>query len=247
MQQAEKEAAKAGPLASVLSIFNSTIGRKLITGLTGLALVGFLVGHLAGNLSLFVGADAFNTYAHKLESLGFLLYAVEIGLIAVFVFHIFFAIAVTGQNKSARKSRYAEQRNAGKPSRKSISSQSMIYTGIVLGVFTVVHVWMFKFGPGMGQGYATELHGVPARDLYRLVVERFKDPWIMGAYSAVMLLLGVHVKHGFWSAFQSLGAYHPRYTPLIYSLGILVAALFAFGFLVLPLYIYFFAAMPATL
>ncbi|HEY9842535.1 MAG: succinate dehydrogenase cytochrome b subunit [Candidatus Sericytochromatia bacterium] len=246
MQQAEKQAAKPGALAAVLSIFNTTLGQKVVTGLTGLGLVGFLVAHLAGNLTLFGGAEAFNGYAHKLEALGPLLYAMEIGLITIFVFHIFFAISVTAQNKGARKQKYVENRPAGKPSRRTVSSQTMIYTGIVLGIFTIVHVWMFKFGPGPGQGYAAELHGVPARDLYRLVVERFKDPWIMGAYAAVMLLLGVHVRHGFWSAFQSLGGYHPRYTPLIYSLGVLVAVLFAVGFLVLPVYIYFFAALPAT-
>ncbi len=239
MQQAEKETAKPGPLASVLSIFNTTIGQKIITGLTGLGLVGFLVGHLAGNLTLFAGSEAFNSYAHKLESLGFILYAVELGLLAVFVFHIVFAISVTSHNKSARKSKYVDSRSAGKPSRKSISSQTMIYTGIILGLFTIIHVWMFKFGPGMAAGYHTDLHGLPARDLYRLVVEKFKNPWIMGSYSAVMLLLGVHVRHGFWSAFQSLGAYHPRYTPLIYTLGILIAVLFAIGFLALPVYIFF--------
>ena len=93
MQQADKPTAQAGPLASVLSLFNTSIGRKVITGLTGLGLVGFVIGHLAGNLTLFFGPEAFNAYAHKLESLGPILYVIEIGLIAVFVFHIFYAIA----------------------------------------------------------------------------------------------------------------------------------------------------------
>lgn len=242
MQQAEKETAKPGPLASVLSIFNTTVGQKIIMGLTGLGLVGFLVIHLAGNLTLFGGAEPFNAYAHKLESLGFITSAIELGLLGVFIFHIFFALSVTFQNKGARKHKYAESRPAGKPSRRTISSQTMIYTGIVLGLFTIVHVWMFKFGTN----YPSELHGQPVRDLYRLVVERFKNPWIAGSYAAVMLLLGVHVRHGFWSAFQSLGGYHPRYTPLIYSLGVLIALLFAFGFLVLPIYVYFFAALPVA-
>ncbi len=247
MQQADKQDVKMGPLASVLSIFNTTIGRKLITGLSGLGLVGFVLGHLAGNLSLFFGAGAFNAYAHKLESLGPILWVIEIGLLAVFVFHIIFAISVTAQNKAARKDSYVETAKAGKPSRKNLSSQTMIYTGLVLALFTVVHVWMFKYGPGLAQGYAFELHGEPSRDLYRLVVEKFKNPLIVGAYSAVMILLASHVRHGFWSAFQSLGAYHPRYTPLIQTLGILLAALFGLGFLALPIYVYFFAALPASI
>ena len=237
MQQAEKPT-NPGALASVLSLFNTSIGRKITTGLTGLGLVAFVVIHLAGNLTLFVSSEAFNAYAHKLESLGPLLYLAEIGLIAVFVFHIIFTIAVTMQNKGARDQAYKTKGNAGKPSRKTLSSQTMIYTGLVLGAFVVWHVWMFKFGPGMAQGYVEMHSGEPYRDLYRLVEESFQNTWIVAAYVTVMVLLGSHVRHGFWSAFQSLGAYHPRYTPLIYTAGVLLAGALAVGFLALPLYFY---------
>ena len=245
MQQADKPTAKAGPLASVLSLFNTSIGRTVITGLTGLGLVGFVLGHLAGNLTLFFGPEAFNAYAHKLESLGPILYVIEIGLIAVFVFHIFYAIAVTIQNKGARKSKYVKTGTQGKPSRKNLSSQTMIYTGMVLAIFTVVHVWMFKFGPGMASGYSYELHGEYTRDLYKLVVEWFHNPWVVLGYIAVTTLLGVHVRHGFWSAFQSLGIAHPKYTPLIYGAGVILAVLLALGFLALPVFVFFFVK-PAT-
>ncbi|MGV3522854.1 MAG: succinate dehydrogenase cytochrome b subunit [Candidatus Sericytochromatia bacterium] len=246
MQNADQQAAKPGALSSVLSIFNSSIGRKIVTGLTGLGLVGFTVGHLAGNLTLFGGAGPFNAYAHKLESLGPLLYVVEIGLIALFVLHIFFTVAVTVQNKAARKSRYVQGGNAGKPSQKSLSSQTMIYTGSILALFVVVHVWMFKFGPGMAAGYNYELHGDQVRDLHRLVVESFKNIWIVLGYVGVTALLGVHVRHGFWSAFQSLGANHPRYMPIIRALGIFTAVLLGVGFVVLPLYIYFAVPLPTV-
>ncbi len=245
MQQADKPTAKAGPLASVLSLFNTSIGRKVITGLTGLGLVGFVIGHLLGNLTLFFGPEAFNAYAHKLESLGPILYVIEIGLIAVFVFHIFYAIAVTSQNRGARKSKYVESGTKGKPSRKNLSSQTMIYTGVVLALFTVIHVWMFKFGPGMAAGYSYELHGEYTRDLYTLVAEWFQNPWVVLGYVAVTVLLGVHIRHGFWSAFQSLGAYHPKYTPLIYGAGVILAVLLALGFLALPVFMFFFVK-PAT-
>ncbi len=238
MQQAEKQN-NPGALASVLSLFDTSIGRKIMTGLTGLGLVAFVVIHLAGNLTLFVSSESFNAYAHKLESLGPLLYVAEIGLIAVFVFHIIFTIAVTMQNKGARSNAYKVKGDAGKPSRKSLSSQTMIYTGLVLGAFVIWHVWMFKFGPGVSEGYVEMHSGEPYRDLYKLVAESFQNIWIMGAYVAVMVLLGVHIRHGFWSAFQSLGAYHPRYTPIIYTAGIALAVLLAVGFLAIPLYFYF--------
>lgn len=237
MQQ-DNQANRSGPLAQVLSIFNTSIGRKIMTGLTGLALVGFVLGHLAGNLTLFFGAEAFNAYAHKLESLGPLLYVIELGLVAVFVFHIVFTVLVTLQNKKARSqhhTKYVEKSKAGKPSRKSLSSQTMIYTGIILGLFTVIHVAMFKYG-----AYYEVAGKEHYRDLYRLVVEEFKRPEITLGYVAVMVLLGVHVRHGFWSAFQSLGAYHSRYTPLIYGAGILLAVALAVGFLALPIYIFLF-------
>lgn len=242
MQQAETPPAKPGALASVLGILNASVGRKLVTGLTGLGLIAFLVIHLLGNLTIFGGAHMFNAYAHELESLGPYLYVMEFGLLGLFIFHIFFAIAVTFQNKGARKSRYVNSQNAGKPSRKSLSSQTMIYTGIVLLVFLVAHVIMFKFGKYytfMEHGSAVTSQGHELRDLYRLVHESFKNIWITSGYVGVMILLGVHVRHGFWSAFQSLGAYHPRYTPLLYTLGLLVALVFAVGFLVLPIYLYF--------
>lgn len=238
MQDANQHTKKPGALESVLSIFDTTLGRKVIMGLTGLGLVGFVIGHLLGNLSLFFGKDAFNAYTHKLESLGPILYAIEFGLLAVFIFHIIFALSVTFQNKAARKSKYRAKGNAGKPSKKSLSSQTMIYTGIVLLVFTVVHVAMFKYGAH----YKTTLHGTEVRDLHLLVVQWFKNPWVVAGYCAVTLLLGMHIRHGFWSAFQSLGAYHPRYTPLIYTGGILLAIALALGFFILPIYV--FIAVP---
>lgn len=247
MQQADKQAAKQGPLASVLSLLDTSVGRKLITGLTGLGLVGFIIIHLAGNLSLFFGAEAFNAYAHKLESLGMLIWAAELGLLGVFIFHVIFAIAVTGQNKAARKAGgYAQKGNAGNPSRKSLSSQTMIWTGLILLIFTVVHVAMFKFNFFRPIPTDFPLHGDQVKDLYAIVVFWFQNIWVVLAYVAVMLLLGVHVRHGFWSAFQSLGAYHPRYTPLIYTAGIALAVLLAVGFLALPLFIYFFVKAPAA-
>ena len=237
MQNAENQTAKPNILESILSIFDSTVGRKYVMGLSGLALVAFIVIHLAGNLTLFFGAEAFNSYVLKLESLGPLIRLAELGLMAVFVFHIIFALSVTAQNKAARKNRYAVKGNAGKPSRKSLASQSMIYTGLVLLVFLVAHIWMFRFATRFNPQHVT-LHGSEVINLYKPVVMAFKNIWIVLGYSAVMILLGLHIRHGFWSAFQSLGAWHPRYTPVIYTLGVLLAVVLALGFLVLPGWVY---------
>ena len=175
MQNAEKQTAKPNVIDAILSIFDSTVGRKYIMGLSGLALVGFIVFHLAGNLSLFFGAEAFNSYVLKLESLGPLIRLAELGLMAVFVFHIIFAFSVTAQNKAARKPRSAVKGNAGKPSRKTIASQSMIYTGLVLLIFIVAHVWMFRFATRFNPEHVT-IHGAEVSTPSRPGVRPFKNP-----------------------------------------------------------------------
>jgi succinate dehydrogenase / fumarate reductase cytochrome b subunit len=110
----------------------------------------------------------------------------------------------------------------------------MIYTGLVLLAFVIWHVYTFRFGPH----YTVEVDGVAMRDLHKLVVEFFSNPWNVVAYVAVMVFLGVHLRHGFWSALQSLGAYHPRWTPIWYTGGLVVALALAVGFIVIPVWVY---------
>ncbi|HSR53636.1 MAG TPA: succinate dehydrogenase cytochrome b subunit [Acidobacteriota bacterium] len=219
----------------------STIGKKLLMGLTGLALVGFVFVHLAGNLLLLSpNPDHFNLYAHTLESMGFLLYLAEAGLVLVFGVHIYNGISISLKNRRARPVQYRKKGNAGGASYKNTSSMSMIWTGLILFVFLIWHLIAFKFGGGIEAGYTTQLSGVegPVRDLYALVVERFGEAWFSGLYVLVMVLLGVHLRHGFWSAFQSLGANHPRYMPYVRALGLVVALVLAVGFLFIPIYLY---------
>ncbi len=217
----------------------SSVGKKLINGLTGLGLVFFVIVHLGGNLTLFSSnPDLFNSYAKKLHDLGFLLYAAEIGLLAVFIFHIVSAISVYMSKRKARAYGYHMKGNAGGASRKSISSVSMIYTGIILMAFIIWHVISLKFGPGIDQGYTTVLKGETARDLHKLVYEYFANPFNVSVYVIVMVLLGFHLRHGFWSAFQSLGANHPKYTPVINTTGYILAIVLAAGFLLIPIWIF---------
>lgn len=222
----------------------SSIGKKLLTGLTGIGLMGFLVLHLVGNLNLLLGKDAFNGYTHTLESLGELLVVAELGLLAVFLVHIASAVTVWKANRGARAVRNSVVRSKGAPSRQTTSSRSMIITGAILFIFVVLHVWQFRFGPSVPEGYVTSLANEQVRDLHRLVVEKFKQlPFVVG-YMAAMVVLGLHLRHGFWSAFQSLGMLNQRLRTLAFSAGVFVAAILAFGFFILPIYIYLFAAVP---
>jgi len=226
------------------SFIRSPVGKKVLTGITGLALVGFVIEHMLGNLALmFEGSDAYNEYAHFLEGLGPVLYLLEAGLLAFFVFHIVLGISIYLGKRRARPTEYRRYQSAGKPSMQSASSRSMIITGVIMLVFLVIHLWSFKFGPG-GPGnadpaYLTTVNGVEMRNLSKLVLHKFSNPLYAFGYPVVMLLLGVHLRHGIWSAFQSLGATNPRMTPVIYTIGGILAVLIAFGFLILPLWVYF--------
>ena len=220
---------------SLVSSLNTTIGRKFVAAITGLAITGFVIVHMLGNITYFFGSDAFNTYSHTLISLGPALYAIELVLLAAFVFHAYMAIAVTMHNRAARSSRYANVRGAGGPSYKTTSSTTMIYTGVLMLIFLVMHLFTFKWGPV----YTTTVDGTTMRDLYKLVTETFQGAGYTFGYVVVMLLLGWHLRHGFWSAFQSLGANHPNYSKQIYTTGVLLAILVTVGFVGLPLYVFF--------
>ena len=226
--------------------FWSSIGKKLLTGISGVGLMGFLVLHLAGNLNLLFGKDAFNGYTHKLEGLGELLVVAELGLLAVFLVHVSSAVSVWMNNRRARAIQNSVVRSKGAPSRQTLSSRSMIVSGAVLFIFIVLHVLQFRFGPSVHEGYVARLGNEQVRDLDRLVVETFKQVPFVIAYMAVMVVLGLHLRHGFWSAFQSLGALNPRLRTLAFSGGAFVAVLLALGFFILPLYVYLFAPMPGT-
>lgn len=224
------------------STWQSTVGKKFTMGISGLLLIGFLVMHLAGNLTLFVpdGGRTFNLYAHKLHQMQGLVNVARVGLLLFFLAHIVTGIRVFLENQSARSHRYAVFASKRGPSRLSASSRSMIKTGIILLIFVPIHVSMFS----MGAYYETVIDGQPVRDLYRLVVEKFHEPLIAFGYAAVMFLLGMHLRHGFWSALQSLGALNKRWSPVIYTAGLVIALLLAGGFFVLPLYIYFAVPLP---
>lgn len=227
------------------SIVWSSVGKKFITGVTGLALIGFVTVHLIGNLTLFIpdGGHAFNAYAHFLEHAahGWLIYAFEAGLILIFLAHMISAVTVAWTDKrSARPRGYAMQKNAGGKSRKTLSSTSMILTGLLLIVFVVLHVKMFKYADHPMVTY----DGTQMKDLFAVVVDAFKTPWITFGYVGVMILLGLHLRHGAWSAFQSLGWSSDRHMPLLQGVSVVLSVAMALGFLVLPLYIYFLVDAP---
>jgi len=200
----------------------SSIGKKLMMALTGLAFCGFLAGHLAGNLTIYGGQNAFNAYAEHLHSLGPLLTLAEWGLVILALIHIITGLTLFYQNTIARGSRYAVNKKGGG---RTIGSATMPYTGVLLLVFVIIHLVNFHF---VDKSNTT---------IFQIVSETFTNPLWVIIYVVAMIAAAVHVSHGFWSAFQSFGANHPKYMPTIMVLSILFSLAIALGFGLLPLYI----------
>lgn len=220
-------------------LFSSTVGRKYLMGVSGLALVGFIIVHLLGNLTLYMGSsEPMNTYSARLHSLGQGLVILEVGLLLTFVVHIIAAVQVTMTSKSARPIGYDNAKSKGGPTKNNVTTRNMIVTGLVLLLFLIVHIKQFRFGPNVADGYTASINGVMVHDIYRVVVETFSDiKWVI-FYSASMFFLGFHFRHGFWSAFQSLGLMNPRFSKPIHALGLVIALALFVGFFFMPIYLY---------
>lgn len=160
---------------------------------------------------------------------------VEIGLLIIFVLHVYKTIVMWVANRRARPAGYAAKAWAGHTSRKSVGSTTMIYSGLITSAFVVLHVKAFKYGPE----YPAMVHGEEVRDLHRLVVEAFSRPVSVAFYVICMVLIGFHLWHGISSAFQSLGADHPRVTPKVLAVSKVLAIVLGGGFALIPLLVFF--------
>ena len=216
----------------------SSLGKKIFMGITGLMLSGFIIVHLIGNLALLSpDRDPFNKYANFLtHGLGNAIYFLELALVMVFLIHLVYAVYIQIGNWMARPTRYKVVNNAKHTSRKSWGSVTMIYTGVIIITFTILHLLHFKYGEIV---MYTTTDGQYIRDLYGLVYQFFGNIWNTIFYMVVMVLLGFHLSHGAWSAFQSLGINGKRFTPLVYGLGTVFAVVMAAGFILLPVWIYY--------
>lgn len=179
----------------------STVALKLLMAGSGLVFIGFVLAHMYGNLKMFAGQEAFNSYAEHLRELGepMLPYAgalwiIRIGLIVALGLHVYSAFALWKRAGSARSSKYAVKKN----SHSSVSSRTMRWGGLTLLLFLVWHLANFTIGKVNPAGGATD-------DPYNLVVDSFSVWWVTVIYLVAMVALGMHLHHGTWSAAQTLG------------------------------------------
>lgn len=219
-------------MSPIVHFIKSSIGRKWIVALTGLVLIGYVLGHLAGNLQIFWSPERINAYAVFLHSMGPILWAIRIFLVAVFVAHIYFTIQLALENRSARKSRYAEQ----VPQRSTTASRTMAISGLIVLCFVIYHLLQFtvQVDPTIIQKTA-EGH----TNVYNMVILGFQNPFASIFYLLGVFLLCMHLSHGFSSFVQTLGL-NTRATAKAIEVGgaVLAWAIFA-GYASIPLAVLF--------
>lgn len=207
----------AGP-----GVLASTIGRKLLMAVTGAILLAFLVGHVTGNLLVFAGAERLNAYAKFLHGSPGLLWGTRAALLASVAVHIGAWLRLLARSRAARPVPYAVRPRPG----TTAGARTMMITGPLLLVFVVYHLLHFTFGSAHPD--------FRAEDVYHNVVTAFRQAPVAAAYLVAMAALGLHLAHGIWSAFQTVGLNHPAHDRRIRMAGAALALAVAGGFAAIP-------------
>lgn len=223
----------------ITKLFHSSLGKKYVMALTGLALFGFVIGHLIGNLQVFGPPELINGYAHFLKSKPLLLWGARLGLLVMVGLHIFTAFRITAENRAARPVGYAVQKDHG----ATLAARTMIYSGLVILAFIIYHLAHFTVlisgvnGVGDFSKLHTVLNGETVPDVYGMMILGFQVGWVALFYLVAQALLFMHLSHGLASMFQSLGFRNHVWWPRI---GIAVKAISVAVFIG-------YAAIPAAI
>lgn len=219
-----------------LTLYRSTIGKKVIMAATGLVLVGFVIVHMLGNLQVFVGPAKMNRYAAFLQGLGELLWLARLLLLAAVVLHVVMAWQLTRIARRARPVAY-EMRQ---PQVSSVASRTMRWGGVLLLVFIVFHILHFTTGSLFPVASRPDaLYPMYSRtDVYGNVISAFRTPWVVSVYAVSMLFLLLHLFHGAWSAVRTLGLSRPSAHPLQRRASTVLALVVWAGFTAVPVAVF---------
>ena len=207
------------------SFWGSTNGKKVVMAVTGAILFLFVIGHMAGNLQIFEGAAKLNAYGHFLHSIGELLWPVRIVLLLAVALHITATVQLALLKKKARPVGYSRKEAIA----SSYASRTMYWSGPIVLAFVIFHLLQFT------AGYIHPESQFIEGDVYHNVVAGFQVWWVSIWYIFSVSLLGLHLRHGIWSMFQSLGFNHPRHTPILKSAAIVIAVVIVLGYISIPI------------
>jgi succinate dehydrogenase cytochrome b subunit len=229
---------RPGLLTWLKPLVTSSVGMKATTAVTGFLLTGFVIVHLIGNLKVFGGPNAVNTYAKFLKDLGPVLWIFRGALLAVFLLHMVLALTLAVRARAARPVRYQHPATI----QATRASLTMPWTGLAILAFAAFHLAHFTFGwletvkaksvitnRLKESNYLDLVDSQGRHDVYTMVVRGFENPYVCAIYLVAMALLFVHLKHGIGSAFQSLGLNTPRLQSFIKRLSLTLAALITLG------------------
>ncbi|MBK5101371.1 MAG: succinate dehydrogenase cytochrome b subunit [Desulfobacteraceae bacterium] len=200
--------------------FTSSIGKKMVMAITGLMFCSFLLVHLIGNLTIYGGKDLFIAYVDHLHSYGPLITLAELVLLMLALTHICMGAILFYQNLRARPVRYAVKKSGGG---RTFASATIPYTGLIILAFIILHLITFRFVD------KTEVND------FQILTTTFAQPWYVVFYVFVVIVAAFHVRHGLWSAFQSLGANHPKYMLVIQGASLIFSLIVAAGFASIPI------------
>jgi succinate dehydrogenase / fumarate reductase, cytochrome b subunit len=212
-----------------IAFCQSSIGKKIIVGVTGVYLIVFITGHMLGNLEIYLGQDHVNAYAQFLQGLGPILWLERAILIAAVVIHIVVTIQLSVENRAARPQKYAHYNyQAAKP-----SSRTMIYSGLLVLCFVIYHLLQFTFMTTNPEYRHLEDH-LHRHDVYRMVILGFQQPVISLFYAAAIFFLAAHLSHGFFSVVQTLGINNQKVSGFVSNGGRWFSWLIFAGYVSIP-------------
>jgi succinate dehydrogenase / fumarate reductase, cytochrome b subunit len=216
-------------MKQALTFIDTTLGKKVVMAISGLVLFGFVLGHMAGNLQIFLGAEAFNSYAIGMhEKLGPLLWVARAVLLVAVIAHIVMAVQLVTRASAARPIGYRVKKNET----TTFAALTMKFSGLTLLFFVLFHIAHFTF-PGVAMSAAYEHQGYSMA--YSNFVNGFSIPWVVALYIAAMISLGLHLYHGSFSLFQTLGINNPLRNGTIKAGAQFVALIITVGNIILPL------------
>lgn len=216
-------------MKALIAFYKSSIGKKWVVALTGLVLILFVVGHLLGNLQIFLGQNAINTYAEKLQNLGELLWVARIGLLVAAGLHIATTILLAIQNKLARDSDYALKKRVA----ITIAARTMLLTGLLILSFVIFHILHYTTLT-INPEWKNLLDSAGRHDVYSMMIYGFSSPLVSAFYIVSIFFLCLHLNHGIQSFLQTLGIRTRGYATTISRISVVGSWLIFIGYISIP-------------
>jgi len=217
-------------VTSIAAFHRSSVGRKLIVAVSGVILILFVIGHLLGNLQIFLGPDWINGYAEHLRALGPLLWIIRAFLLFTVLVHIYYTIRLAIENRRARPLRYRRKEIV----KATLASRTMVMSGLILLAFIVFHLLHFTVRTTDPRFATLPKDPLGNYDVYSMMVLGFTSPLVSGFYILAMFLLALHLSHGSSSFFQSLGLNNQRLTSRLALAGRIFAWILFVGYSSIP-------------